>query len=110
MGSGAIAIVDYGAGNLRSIVHAVAHTGLDAIVTDEGPFSATPVAAGGFLYCVNEKGLVQVVDPSQPEGAVVSEMDLGQTIIGTPSIAQGSLFLRSDGMLWRIGRPRSSAL
>ena len=28
-----------------------------------------------------------------------------QTIIGTPSIAAGSLFLRSDGKLWRIGRP-----
>lgn len=71
----------------------------------QGPFSATPVAAGGLVYCVNEKGLVQVVDPAKPEGAVVSEFDLSQTIIGTPSIAAGSLFLRSDGKLWRIGRP-----
>lgn len=71
----------------------------------KGPFSATPVAAGGFVYCVNEKGLVQVVDPSKPEGEVVSELDLGQTVIGTPSIAAGSLFVRSDGKLWRIGRP-----
>ncbi len=70
----------------------------------KGPFSATPLAAGGHLYCVNEKGLVQVVDPSAPEGAVVSELDLGQTVIGTPSIAAGSLFVRSDGKLWRIGR------
>lgn len=73
----------------------------------KGPFSATPVSAGGLLYCVNEKGLVQVVDPSKPEGAVVSELDLGQTIIGTPSIAADSLFVRSDGRLWRIGRPAS---
>lgn len=70
----------------------------------KGPFSATPVAAGGFIYCVNEKGLVQVVDPTKPEGEVVGELDLGQTIIGTPSIAAGSLFVRSDGKLWRIGR------
>ncbi len=70
----------------------------------KGPFSASPLAAGGHLYCVNEKGLVQVVDPSAPEGAVVSELDLGQTVIGTPSIAAGSLFVRSDGKLWRIGR------
>jgi outer membrane protein assembly factor BamB len=70
----------------------------------KGPFSATPLAAGGHLYCVNEKGLVQVVDPSAPEGAVVSELDLGQAVIGTPSIAAGSLFVRSDGKLWRIGR------
>ncbi|MBL9174298.1 MAG: PQQ-binding-like beta-propeller repeat protein [Verrucomicrobiales bacterium] len=73
----------------------------------KGPFSATPVSAGGLLYCVNEKGLVQVVDPSKPDGAVVSELDLGQAVIGTPSIASDSLFVRSDGRLWRIGRPAS---
>ena len=73
----------------------------------KGEFSATPVVAGGFLYCVNEKGLVQVVDPAKPEGEIVSELDLGQTIIGTPSIAAGSLFVRSDGTLWRIGRNSS---
>ncbi len=70
----------------------------------KGAFSATPIAAGGHLYCVNEVGLVQVVDPSKPEGEVVSEFDLGQTVIGTPSIAAGSLFVRSDSKLWRIGR------
>jgi outer membrane protein assembly factor BamB len=70
----------------------------------KGPFSATPVVAGNLLYCVNENGLVQVVDPSKPEGEVVSELDLGQTVIGTPSIAANSLFVRSDGKLWRIGR------
>ncbi len=76
----------------------------------KGPFSSTPVVAGGVLYCVNEKGLVQVIDPSRvtdpekPEVALASELDLGQTVIGTPSIAAGSLFVRSDGKLWRIGR------
>jgi len=71
----------------------------------KGPFSATPITAGGRIYCVNETGLVQVVDPFQPEGAVVGELDLGQTVIGTPSISAGSLFVRSDGKLWRIGSP-----
>lgn len=71
----------------------------------KGPFSATPIAAGGLLYCVSEPGVVQVIDPSKPEGEVISEYALEQTIIGTPSIAAGSLFLRSDGKLWRIGRP-----
>ncbi len=70
----------------------------------DGPFSATPVVAGGLLYCVNEKGLVQVVDPSKPEGERVSTLPLGQTVIATPSIASNSLFVRSDGRLWRIGR------
>jgi outer membrane protein assembly factor BamB len=70
----------------------------------KGPFSATPVSAGGKIYCVNEVGMVQVVDPSGAEGTVVSELDLGQPVIGTPSIAAGSLFVRSDRRLFRIGR------
>lgn len=69
----------------------------------KGPFSATPVSADGLLYCVNEEGLVQVVDPSKPEGSVLSEFGLGQAVIGTPSIAANSLFVRSDGKLWRLG-------
>ena len=46
MGTGAIAIIDYGAGNLRSVVHAVAHAGLDAIVTDD---ASTVMNAPGVI-------------------------------------------------------------
>ena len=70
----------------------------------KGQFSATPVAAGKFLYCVNEKGLVQVVDSSAPEGAVVSELDLGNAILSTPSIAHDAVYLRSDAKLWKLGK------
>ncbi len=70
----------------------------------KGPFSASPVGAGQFLYCVNEKGLAQVVDTTQPEGAVVSECDLGEAIIGTPSIANGAIYFRSDARLWKFGK------
>lgn len=69
-----------------------------------GPYSATPLAAGKFLYLVNEKGLVQVVDTSiAPEGEVVGKLDLKDTIIGTPSIGAGGLFIRSDVRLVKIG-------
>lgn len=74
----------------------------------KGPFSATPVAAGGFLYCVNEAGKLQVVDPSAPEGAVASELDLGPGVLGSPSVSAGSLFVRGEKKLWRIGRPASA--
>lgn len=70
----------------------------------KGPFSASPVAAGSYLYVPNEKGLLQVVDTSKPEGELVSELDLGQTILGTPSISGNALFLRSDGKLWKISK------
>jgi hypothetical protein len=51
----------------------------------------------------NEKGLLQVVDTSKPEGELVSEMDLGETILSTPAISGNAMFLRSDGKLWKIG-------
>jgi outer membrane protein assembly factor BamB len=70
----------------------------------KGPFSATPVAAGPLLYCVNEKGLLQVVDTSAPEGALASELDLGKTVLSTPSIASGAVYVRSDAKLWKLGK------
>ena len=68
----------------------------------QGPHSATPVVAGTLLYCVNEKGLLQVVDSTAPEGAIVGELDLGQVVLSTPSIAHGALYVRSDGTLWKL--------
>lgn len=68
----------------------------------KGPFSASPVMAGRFLYVPNEAGMLQVVDTSKPEGELISELDLGQTILSTPSISGNALFLRSDGKLWKV--------
>ncbi len=70
----------------------------------KGPHSASPVAADGKLYCVNEAGLIQVVDTAAPEGEILGEWNLGQTVLSTPAIAGGSLYVRSDARLWRLGR------
>jgi outer membrane protein assembly factor BamB len=70
----------------------------------KGPFSATPVAVGHFLYCVSESGLAQVVDTSKPEGEAVSELELGETILSTPSISHGAIYFRSDARIWKIGK------
>lgn len=70
----------------------------------QGPFSATPVVAGGHFYCVNEKGLLQVVDVAKGGGEIVGKLDLKETVLSTPSIANGALYLRSDATLWKIGR------
>jgi outer membrane protein assembly factor BamB len=71
----------------------------------KGPFSSTPVAAGGRMYLVNEKGLVQVVDITQSQGALISELDLAQTVLCTPAIANGAIYVRSDGRLWKLAKP-----
>lgn len=69
----------------------------------KGPFSASPVVAGNYIYCVSEKGVVQVIDPSKPEGEVIGELELGETILSTPSIANGAIYFRSDARLWKVG-------
>jgi outer membrane protein assembly factor BamB len=70
----------------------------------KGPYTATPVATGGHLYVVNEKGVVTVVDPSVAEGASISELDLGEMILATPSIGGGAIYFRSDGRIWKVAR------
>lgn len=70
----------------------------------KGPYSGSPVGWGHYLYFANEKGLVQVVDVSADEGAIVSQIDLQETFLCTPAIADGALYLRSDQHLWKIGK------
>lgn len=71
----------------------------------KGPFSGSPVAPGnGHLYIFNEQGIGQCVDLSgDGEGKVVSEIELGETILGTASISDDALYIRSDGHLWKFG-------
>lgn len=71
----------------------------------QGPISSSPVIAGRNLYVVSENGLLQQVDLDAPEGEVVGTLDLAETILATPALSHGSIFLRSDHKLWRIGKP-----
>jgi outer membrane protein assembly factor BamB len=68
----------------------------------KGPFSGSPVAAGRHLYYFNEAGLGQVIDSSGAEGKIVGKVDLGETILSTPAISNGALFVRSDEHLWKL--------
>ena len=66
-------------------------------------FSATPIASGERLYCVNEDGLLQIIDCSGDEGKVTSSLALGEVVLGTPSVAGDAIYVRSDGHVWKIG-------
>jgi outer membrane protein assembly factor BamB len=68
----------------------------------KGPFSSTPVLSGSRLYCFSEKGLVQVVDITAPEGAVLHELELQPTILATPAISGQALYIRNNSTLWKI--------
>ena len=70
----------------------------------KGELTASPLAVGNYLYCVTEAGTVQVVDITKPEGEIVSELELGETILSTPANSRGAIYIRSDSHLWRIGK------
>jgi outer membrane protein assembly factor BamB len=68
----------------------------------KGPIAASPVAADGRIYIVNEKGLTSVVKLGD-KPMIEAENDLGDDILATPAIANGCIFLRSDKFLYCIG-------
>lgn len=68
----------------------------------KGPFSGSPVAAGNRIYIVNERGIFQVIDPDAPEGEVVHEIELKETVLTTPAISDGAIYVRSDAKLWKL--------
>jgi outer membrane protein assembly factor BamB len=70
----------------------------------KGPFSSSPVAAGNHLYVFNEKGIGQCVDLTGEEGKVISEFELGETILSTPSLSDNALYIRSDKTLWKFAK------
>ncbi|MHB1038215.1 MAG: PQQ-like beta-propeller repeat protein [Pirellulales bacterium] len=67
----------------------------------KGIFWATPVLAGGHLYCINYDGLAQVVRVGA-EGKLAGESQFGEAIQGSPAVANDALFIRSDAHLWKI--------
>ena len=67
----------------------------------EGNFFSSPVVAAGHLFVFSHEGVGFVVEPSV-KGRIVARHDFGETILGTPSIANDALYVRSDGHLWKI--------
>lgn len=71
----------------------------------KGPFSGTPVVSNDHLFFFNEKGLASVVKPSKEGGEIVSELDLGETILCSPAASNNALYVRSDQHLWKFANP-----
>lgn len=70
----------------------------------KGSFSASVVGAGGALYCVNEAGTIQVIKPGAKEDTVIASADLGDTVLATPAVANGGLYIRGEKYLWKIAK------
>jgi outer membrane protein assembly factor BamB len=66
-----------------------------------GIFWASPVAADGKIYAVNEEGTTFVIKVGdRPE--LVATNPLGEEVLATPAIADGALFLRTSERLYCI--------
>ena len=68
----------------------------------KGSFSGSAVAAGEHLYAFSEDGTGQVITLKDDGGEVTHSHSLGETILATPAISDGAIYIRSDAHLWKI--------
>ncbi len=71
----------------------------------KGRFSGSPVIAGEHLFVFNEDGKGFCVKLGADEGEIVGTHEFEETILCTPAIADGAIYVRSDGHLWKIAQP-----
>lgn len=69
----------------------------------KGAFSASPIAGDGKIYCLNETGVCSVVKADSDTFDVLATNDLGEETLGTPAIANGVIFIRTDRAIYAIG-------
>ena len=63
---------------------------------------ATPVIAGKRLYSFTQDGNCFTVELGGAEGKIVATSKLGESVLGSPSIADNAMFVRSVDALWKI--------
>ncbi|MCH8828594.1 MAG: PQQ-binding-like beta-propeller repeat protein [Planctomycetes bacterium] len=70
----------------------------------QGKYSSTPIAANGRLYLISDQGRALIVNVATGggKGKIIARRDLKETILCTPALANGALYTRSDGHLWKF--------
>jgi outer membrane protein assembly factor BamB len=66
-----------------------------------GHFSASPLGAGGRIYCLSEEGKVVVVAASR-QFQKIAENEFGNGFMASPAVSGEALFLRTEKDLYRI--------
>jgi len=67
-----------------------------------GNYSASPVFADGKIYFLSEEGVATVIHPGK-EFRKLAVNALGGTTYASIAVSQGTLFIRSETHLYRIG-------
>ncbi len=69
-----------------------------------GIYSASPVAAEGRIYLLNESGET-VVLRAGPEPHILERNPLGERVVASPAISKGRFFVRTDSHLICVRNP-----
>jgi outer membrane protein assembly factor BamB len=64
-------------------------------------FSASPIIADGKLYIAKEEGATSVVELGD-KPKILADNDLKETLLATPAIANGAIYLRTEKHLYCI--------
>ena len=70
--------------------------------TGTAGFSGSAVIGGGHLYITNEEGHTYVLAPGR-EYKLIGQNELGETVMSTPAIADGVLYIRARKHLFAVG-------
>ena len=68
-----------------------------------GEEHASLVAAEGQVYCLNDKGVMNVVKAG-PQFERLAQNEIGEKCFASPAISNGQILLRGDKHLFCIGR------
>ena len=66
-------------------------------------FSASPMLVGDRFYSFTEEGTDYVHEVSPKGARLVAENDFGEPVFATPIVFDGTMIVRSETTLWRIG-------
>ena len=70
--------------------------------------SASPIAANGKVYLINEAGEAFVLEAGR-ELKILHKNVLAERTLASPAVSGGQIFLRTDEHLIAIGTPELSA-
>ena len=70
-----------------------------------GGYAASPVAADGKVFLVNDEGKVSVLKAGR-DWDVLAVNDLGEGAAATPALSHGRIYVRTDEALWCFGAAR----
>lgn len=77
-------------------------------IQNPSEYFASPIYGDGKIYIAAENGYVVVLE-NGPELKVLAKNDMGESILGTPAIAEGRLFIRTRGRLYCVADLPSAA-